>query len=479
MNKTVFGIFDCIRQVPRPSLKEEQISQWLVDFAAENSIECERDDAMNVVMRVPATPGYENKDSVILQAHMDMVCEKDEGVEHDFLHDPIQTYVEGDWMKAHGTTLGADDGIGISMALAILTNPNLQHPAIEALFTTDEETGMSGAKRLKKGLLHGKRVINLDNEDDGQICIGSAGSMETVGRMHYTACQPEYAEPMFGLRLVVTGLLGGHSGEDINKGRATANKVLVNFLYSIRDYDWFLASIHGGNLDNAIAREAKAELVVKEKDKHELIAAFNRYKAEVEQEFGALEKDMVLNLDSCDNLPTTYICGGKDLIKALYECPHGVVAMSQAIPGLVETSTNLSSIKMKEDEKGFYIEVVTLQRSSVDKELMAIQQRVAAALALGCDEVEHNDGTPGWNPNPQSPLLQQMCDAYNDLYGQQPVVRAIHAGLECGLFLLQYPDWDIVSVGPQLYDVHSPMERLSLSSTDRTYDWLCHTLEKM
>ncbi|MBQ0076185.1 MAG: aminoacyl-histidine dipeptidase [Bacteroidales bacterium] len=473
MNKTIFGIFDQIRQVPRPSKHEEQISQWLVDFAAQHGIECVADEAMNVIMRVPATPGYEDKPGVILQAHMDMVCEKNGDVQHDFMRDPIQTYIDGDWLKAKGTTLGGDDGIGMSMALAALTDTELQHPALEALFTVDEETGLTGAENLKDGYLRGRRLINLDSEDDGEIFIGCAGGIDTLAKMHYTPV--EGAMPGgFAFRIAVKGLLGGHSGDDINKGRANANKVIVNYLYQLANYQ--LAIIQGGNLRNAIAREAEAVFAVPEADKHEAIALFNQYKAQVEQEYGEVEKDMLLTLDSCP-MPAAFIAQDKAhrLINALVDCPHGMIAMSKDMPGLVETSTNLASIKMKEG----YIEVNTSQRSSVETEKHAIKDRVHTALAAACDEVTHGDGYPGWEPNVHSPLMEVTRQAYRDLFGQDPQVLAIHAGLECGLFLLKYPYLDMVSIGPQMYGVHSPQERLSISSTDRCYEWLKRCLEML
>lgn len=478
MNKQIFDIFAEICKVPRPSKHEEQISQWLVNWSQEHGIECQQDDAMNVIMRVPATPGYEDKEGIILQAHMDMVCEKNNDVQHDFMHDPIETYIDGDWLKAKGTTLGGDDGIGISMALAAMTDPNLRHPAIEALFTVDEETGLTGAMKLKDGYLQGRRLINLDSEDDGQIFIGCAGGIDTTARMHYTPVDNAQCtmHDCFAFRVAVKGLMGGHSGDDINKGRANANKVIVNFLYHLSPITYQLSTIAGGNLRNAIAREAEAVFVVPADKKHDVVVAFNLYKAEVEKEFGEVEKDMDLTLDSCA-MPEMIIPQDKAnaLIKALYDCPHGMIAMCKDMPGLVETSTNLASIKMKEG----YIEVTTSQRSSVETEKHAIKERVHAALAAACDEVTHGDGYPGWKPNVHSPLMEIVRQVYRDLFQSEPQVLAIHAGLECGLFLEKYPYLDMVSIGPQMYGVHSPQERLSISSTDRCYEWLCKVLEAL
>ena len=477
MISRVFDIFAEICKVPRPSKHEERISRWLQDWAAEYNIECIADEAMNVIMRVPATAGYENHEGIILQAHMDMVCEKNGDVEHDFMNDPIQTYIDGDWLKAKGTTLGADNGIGISMALAAISNPDLKHPAIECLFTVDEETGLTGAEKLKDGMLKGCRLINLDSEDDGQIFIGCAGGIDTLAKMHYEPQQIANSQRQIGIRLSVSGLIGGHSGDDINKGRANANQFLVWFLARIwPQTEVQLASINGGNLRNAIAREAEATLSVPMAYKEQIRIEWNQFVAQMEGVFGEVEKEMHLELETCD-MPETFIPADKAyrLVMALCECPHGMIAMSKDMPGLVETSTNLASIKMCEG----YIEVNTSQRSSIEASKHYLKWAVEQALSLACDEVTHGDGYPGWTPNVQSPLLEITKQAYIDLFKQQPQVLAIHAGLECGLFLEKYPYLDMVSIGPQMYGVHSPQERLSISSTERCYRWLCRVLEKL
>ena len=485
----VFEIFSQICQVPRPSKHEERISKWLQDFAASHNIECVADETMNVIMRVPATPGYEDHEGVILQAHMDMVCEKNGDVQHDFMTDPIQTYVDGEWLKAKGTTLGADNGIGISMALAAITDPNLQHPAIECLFTVDEETGLTGAMKLQDGMLKSKRLINLDSEDDGQIFIGCAGGIDTLAKMHYEKSQITNDKSQIAIRLSVSGLLGGHSGDDINKGRANANQLIVWFLARIwPQTEIQLASISGGNLRNAIAREAEAVLVIPMAYKEQIRIEWNHYVAQMEGVFGEVEKDMRLDLETTD-MPETSIPSDKAyrLIMALCECPHGMIAMSKDMPGLVETSTNLASIKMKTTSNDVkqhqtmsnYIEVNTSQRSSIESSKHHLKWAVEQALSMACDEVTHGDGYPGWAPNPNSPLLEVVKKAYIDLFKSEPKVLAIHAGLECGLFLEKYPYLDMVSVGPQMYGVHSPQERLSIPSTERCYLWLCQILRSL
>lgn len=475
--KAVFDIFAEICKVPRPSKHEEKISRWLQSFAAEHGIECVTDEAMNVIMRVPATPGYEEHEGVILQAHMDMVAEKDGNVQHDFLTDPIETWVDGEWLKAKGTTLGGDDGIGISMALAAITDKNLSHPAIECLFTVDEETGLTGAMKLQDGMLKGKRLINLDSEDDGQIFIGCAGGIDTLAKMHYEPSSISNLQSSIAIRLSVSGLMGGHSGDDINKGRANANQLIVWFLARIWPQTQIqLASINGGNLRNALAREAEATIIIPMAYKEQIRIEWNRYVAQMEGVFGEVEKDMRLDLETTD-MPETIIPTDKAyrLIMALCECPHGMIAMSQEMPGLVETSTNLASIKMREG----YIEINTSQRSSKEASKHHLKWAVEQALSMACDEVTHGDGYPGWAPNPHSPLLEVVKKAYIDLYKSEPQVLAIHAGLECGLFLEKYPYLDMVSIGPQMYGVHSPQERLSIPSTERCYRWLCQALKSL
>ena len=475
----VFDIFAAICKVPRPSKHEEKISQWLQAFASEHGIECMADEAMNVIMRVPATAGYEEHEGVILQAHMDMVAEKNGDVEHDFLTDPIETFVDGEWLKAKGTTLGADNGIGIAMALAAITEADLPHPAIECLFTVDEETGLTGAMKLQDGVLRAKRLINLDSEDDGQIFIGCAGGIDTLARMKYEPLKIEdlRSKNLLAIRLSVTGLLGGHSGDDINKGRANANQLIVWFLARIwPQTEMHLAAIQGGNLRNAIAREAEAVLAIPMGYKEQIRIEWNHFVAQMEGVFGEVEKDMRLELETCD-MPETFIPDDKAyrLIMALCECPHGMIAMSKEMPGLVETSTNLASIKMKDG----FIEVNTSQRSSIEASKHHLKWAVEQALSMACDEVTHGDGYPGWAPNPNSPLLDVVKQAYIDLFKSEPKVLAIHAGLECGLFLEKYPYLDMVSIGPQMYGVHSPQERLSIPSTERCYAWLCRTLQAL
>ena len=473
----VFSIFHEITQVPRPSKHEEQIRDYLISFARKHHIEYQTDTIGNVVMRVPATPGYEDKEGIILQAHMDMVCEKNNDTKHDFMTEGIDTYIDGDFIKARGTTLGGDDGIGMAMALAALTSTELRHPKLEALFTVDEETGLTGANHLADGMLLSRQLINLDSEDDGQIFIGCAGGIDTLARLYYT---PQPADTtLFPALINVTGLLGGHSGDDINKGRANANKLLVRFLFNIsKKTNLHIAAIEGGNLRNAIAREAQATILVPFDYKEQLRIDFNNYTAEIESEYKEVETDMQLSLSSTD-MPLTMLdqLTSDRLLLSLYACPHGVFAMSKDMPGLVETSTNLASVKMKADNKGTYIEINTSQRSSVESQKHNLKNMVECALRLSGAEVTHGDGYPGWKPDIHSHLMEVAQQKYIELTGTQPEVKAIHAGLECGLFLTKYPYLDMISIGPQMSGVHSPMEKLSISSTNKTWQWLKAIIE--
>ena len=482
--KEVFSIFHEITQVPRPSKREGKIIEWLKAFAVKHNLEHTVDEAGNIIMRKPATPGYEDKPGVILQAHMDMVCEKNNDTVHDFDNDPIHTYIDGDFIKAQGTTLGADNGIGMALMLAAITSDTLKHPALECLFTVDEETGLTGAFRLQDGCLQGKQLINLDSEDDGQVFIGCAGGIDTLAKMHYqpiSNIQLPIANSLLAIHLKVGGLMGGHSGDDINKGRGNANKILVRFLYqALSTFDIQLSTINGGNLRNAIAREAEAVIAIPMSYKEDIRIMLNHYIATIEAEIGDVEKDFFMHLETTD-MPALFVPADKAkvLIQALYACPHGMTAMSKTMPGLVETSTNLASVKMKEDEKGAFVEINTSQRSSIESKKHDIKQMVECALALACDEVTHGDGYPGWAPNPQSPLLEVTKKAYADLFAAEPKVLAIHAGLECGLFLEKYPYLDMVSIGPQMFGVHSPQERLSIASTGKCWEWLKAILETL
>ena len=468
----VWNIFDQITKVPRPSKKEEKIRQWLVDFAKQHNIECHLDATGNILMRKPATPGYEDHQTIVMQGHIDMVCEKNSNVDHDFENDPIETIIEGDWVKANGTTLGADNGVGVALSLACLIDDSFQHGPLEALFTYDEETGMTGANAIEEGFMTGKVLINLDSETEGQIFIGCAGGMDTVGLFHYTPAPAP--KDLYYAKVKVSGLLGGHSGGDIHLQHANANKILARFLTT--QPDAVLAAIHGGNLRNAIAREAEAVIGIPYSSKDNVVAELNQFAAIIEGEVGDIEKGMKLTIETVDTPETVIEKEVADrLIKALIVCPHGVQGMSRSMPGLVETSTNMASVKMIEPG---VIKVETSQRSSVESEKRAIAQAVATTFSLAGAEVKQGSGYPGWKPNTNSPIMKVCADTYRDLYGKEPEIMAIHAGLETGLFLTKYPYLDMVSIGPTMEGVHSPDERLYIPSVGTFYAYLKEVLSR-
>ena len=468
----VWNIFDQITKVPRPSKKEEKIRQWLVDFAKQHNIEYHLDATGNILMRKPATPGYEDHQTIVMQGHIDMVCEKNSGVDHDFENDPIETIIEGDWVKANGTTLGADNGVGVALSLACLIDDSFQHGPLEALFTYDEETGLTGANAIEEGFMTGKVLINLDSETEGQIFIGCAGGMDTVGLFHYTPAPAP--KDLYYAKVKVSGLLGGHSGGDIHLQHANANKILARFLTT--QPDAVLAAIHGGNLRNAIAREAEAVIGIPYSSKDNVVAELNQFAAIIEGEVGDIEKGMKLTIETVDTPETVIEKEVADrLIKALIVCPHGVQGMSRSMPGLVETSTNMASVKMIEPG---VIKVETSQRSSVESEKRAIAQAVATTFSLAGAEVKQGSGYPGWKPNTNSPIMKVCADTYRDLYGKEPEIMAIHAGLETGLFLTKYPYLDMVSIGPTMEGVHSPDERLYIPSVGTFYAYLKEVLSR-
>lgn len=470
----VFRYFEEICQVPRPSKREEKIVAYLKQFAEKNGLEYRVDGVGNVLIKKAATPGYENRKTVVLQSHVDMVCEKNNDVQHDFMNDTIRTIIDGEWLRAEGTTLGADNGIGVATELAILTDESLEHGPIECLFTIDEETGLTGAFALQEGFMNGDILLNLDSEDEGELFIGCAGGVDSVGDLHYETI--DVPADYFCCKVAVKGLKGGHSGGDIHLGRANANKILTRFLQRASQLgDLLLCEIDGGNLRNAIAREAHAIVAVPEALKHDLRAALNVFAAEVQAEYAVVDPDMTLLMESEAHQPTAIDRDTtRRLIQALYATPHGVYAMSQDIPGLVETSTNLASVKMKPNQT---IRIETSQRSSTAsaKEDIAIMVRTVFEMAGA--SVSHGDGYPGWKPNPHSEILEIAAESYKRLFGVEAKVKAIHAGLECGLFLDKYPHLDMISFGPTLQGVHSPDERMLIPTVQKFWDHLVDILK--
>lgn len=474
----IWNYFHDITQIPRPSKKEEKILAYLLDFAKEHHLEARQDKAGNVLITKPATGGKENVPTVILQSHVDMVCEKNGDVTHDFEKDPIETIIDGDWVKANGTTLGADNGIGVAAQLAVLASNDIAHGKIEALFTVDEETGLTGANSLMPDFLTGNILLNLDTEEEGEIYIGCAGGKGTKAYFKYK--EKDAPKKYFWFKVQVKGLRGGHSGSDIDRGLGNANKILNRFLFSImrKKYGMVLSGIGGGNLHNAIAREAYAVVGVKEKYKEEIRVKLNVFLAQVQNEYKKTDPGLDIHLESVQ-IPSTIIKKGvaEKLIQAVYACPHGVISMSQDIDGLVETSTNLASVKMLENHT---IEVGTSQRSSVESRKDDIVNMVSVVFDMaGAEKIVCNEGYPGWEPNPDSDILKIAKKEYKALYNKTPKVKAIHAGLECGLFLEKYPRLDMISIGPDMTDVHSPDEKMKISSVGKFWDYLVRILENV
>ena len=472
----IWKCFDEITKVPRPSCHEEQIREYLLKFAEKHDVNVKTDKIGNVVMTKPATPGHENAPTVILQAHMDMVCEKNGDVKHDFFKDPIETYIDGDWVKARGTTLGADNGIGVAAALAGMIDKDLVHGPVEALFTMNEESGLEGAQNVGKDMITGSMLINLDSEDDGEIFVGCAGGIDTIATFHYKrSFTPENFEYM---RISVSGLLGGHSGGDIHLGRANANKIIARFIWECSQrWDITVCSFDGGNLRNAIPREACAVFGIHSDHHEELMRALNKYANNIRSEYEGVEPSMKLDIKGCDR---PEFCMDSEtsitLIRAIYSAPHGVYSMSRDLEGLVETSTNLASVKMVGDDT---VVITTAQRSSVESRKMDMAGQVEAHFQLAGADIEHTDGYPGWKPNLNSTIMKISADAYEELFGVKPAIKAIHAGLECGLFLSKYPKLDMVSFGPTMTGVHSPDERLNIPTVEKFWKHLCRVLEKV
>ena len=469
---SVFHFFEEICQVPRPSKKEGKIRQYLTDFAQSHKLEYKVDEAGNVLIRKAASRGKENLKTVVLQSHMDMVCEKNGDVAHNFETDPIETYIDGEWLRAKGTTLGADNGIGMAAELAVLAAEDIEHGPIECLFTVDEETGLTGAFALKEGFMNGDILINLDSEDEGELFIGCAGGAGTTAE--FPCPTVKVPEGYFFFRVAVKGLTGGHSGDDINKNRANANKLLNRYLTAMMQrYGMCLCEIDGGNLHNAIPREAWAVCAVPMAYKEAVRVDLNIFLAEVEEEYSATEPNLSMELES--ETPRAEMMepeAMKRFLLAIYAVHNGVYAMSQDIPGLVETSSNLASIKQKEGK----IIVVTSQRSSILSSRKNMSQMVRAAFELGGAVCVTADGYPGWKPNPSSEILSVAVESYKRLFGTEPKVKAIHAGLECGLFLEKYPSLDMVSFGPTLRGVHSPDERMLIPTVDKFWRHLLDVL---
>ena len=461
-SQSVLEIFKEITRIPRESGHEEKMTAFLQKFAADRGLDCRTDATGNVVITREAAPGKENVPAIVLQSHQDMVCEKNSGCDHDFARDPISYVIEDGWMIAKDTTLGADDGIGVAASLALLDS-DIPTGKLECLFTISEETGMDGANATESGLFTAKTLINLDSEDEGQLFVGCAGGVDTTAVFKYTE---ESVDASFtALKLRVFNAIGGHSGDDINKERANTVQILARFLYGEYSGGYRLVSFNGGNKRNAIAREAEAVILLDAAGAKALEDRFGKFAADVKAEYHRTDPDISFECIRTEN-PGKAV--DKDtarrFIFALTAVNHGVLTMSQDIAGLVETSTNLAAVFMNVPGE---IKVTTSQRSSTDSAKKFMADKVEAAFLLAGAEVSHSDPYPGWTPNMDSHILDVTVASYRKLFGVEPEVKAIHAGLECGLFLTKFPDLDMISFGPTLRGVHAPGEKLDLASNEK------------
>ncbi len=471
----VWSIFDQMLQVPRPSNHEEKIQEWAMNFGKSLGLETQMDEARNVIIRKPATPGMENRKGVILQGHLDMVPQKNSDKQHDFLTDPIEAYVDGEWVTANGTTLGADNGIGVSSALAVLASKNLQHGPLEVLLTATEETGMDGAKGINPEVLKGDILINTDSEDEGELYVGCAGGEDANITFAYR--EEPVPEGFTGVKLSVTGMKGGHSGIDIPLGRGNAIKVFFRILNEVSlKLGVRLASVDGGSLRNAIPREAFGMLAVEKSKIEDLAALVEDIAATIKKELAATEPDMMVKMEETP-LPDSLIDQKtqEKLSFSVRACPNGVIRMSDSMEGLVETSTNLAI--MKSDPQTKTINGACLMRSSVDSAKTELGARIKAVFTLAGGEVGFSGSYPGWKPNLDSQILKIMQDVYKNKFGKTPKIMAIHAGLECGILGSTYPAWDMISFGPTIRYPHSPDEKVNIETVRKFWEFLVETLK--
>lgn len=475
--QAVWRNFHALTQIPRPSGHVEKVAAFLVDFAKKNGAEAEIDEAGNVIMRKGATPGYEDKAIVVLQAHMDMVPQKTKDSTHNFETDPLDVYIDGEWVKARNTTLGADDGMGVAAAMAIIEDSTVEHGPIEVLITKDEETGMYGAFGLKAGELKAKYLLNLDSETEGEILTGCAGGMDVVCSMGYQELDVDGTD-MEAYKISIKGLLGGHSGLEINEGRANANKLMARILFAaVNTNIAWLSSWHGGNMRNAIPRDGEAVVLVPKAKENEFVALIEKCKNIFLAEFSEIEKDgMIINAERCD-MPTKAIPADiqENIINAVMAAHDGVLRFIPSIPNLVETSSNLAIINIENGKA----EIAILARSSQDSMKQYLCNSLVSCFSMAGMEVKLEGGYSGWQPNPKSKLVAMMSDVYNKMYGKKPVVTACHAGLECGIIGVNYPDMDMASMGPTLLSPHTPSERCHIPSVEKFYNFVLEILKNI
>lgn len=473
----VWNNFYQLTQIPRPSKHEERVSQYLYNWGIAHGLESFRDEVGNVIIRKPATPGFENRKGVVMQGHMDMVPAKTSDSAHDFLTDPIQTVIDGDWVKTKGTTLGADNGIGVALALSVLESTNIQHGPLEALFTIDEEQGMTGANALSPDALKGDILLNLDEEEDGALCVGCAGGINVTATKKYTPCTGIPAAYSAWYLSADKGE-GGHSGQDIPLGRINANKSIARVLLTLlEDYGCLLVNMKGGTLRNAIPIECHATVLVPAEKEHDVIVAVDQMIQDILNEHHISDPNAEMTFDRSDATIKEFVPENEALsfVRALMACPHGPERMSEVISGLTETSTNMALVEI---EAGNFF-VKSLTRSSVDSAKYTLAMRETALFKLiGC-EVTTDGAYNGWKPNEKSEILQVMKDVYKKLNGKEPIVNATHGGLECGVFSSSYPQWDMIAFGPTLCFPHSPAEKLYIPSVGHSFDFLCEVLKNI
>ena len=473
--KALWQNFYSLTQIPRPSHKKDEIGAFLENFGKSLGLETLRDEIGNVLVRKPATPGMEGRKAVILQAHMDMVPQKNSHIPHDFQKDPIDAYVDGEWVTARETTLGADNGIGLAAAMTVLQSKDIKHPAIEMFITVDEETGMFGAFGLQPNFLKGDILLNMDSEDEGELYVGCAGGID--GDITFRYKEVEVEEGDVALKVSLTGLKGGHSGVDINLQRGNANKLIFRFLKdAVADYEVRLASIDGGSLRNAIPREAFAVVTVPAEGVDDVIAFVKEYEELFIDEFKSVEDQITFTVEQVD-LPTGLIPEEvqDDLINGVTACPNGVSRFIPELPTVVETSNNLAIIK----SDGNSIILRTLIRSSVESRKEELASMLESVFLLAGAKVDLVGGYPGWKPNLDSPILKEMTKVYENKFGKTPKVMIIHAGLECGIIGTHYPNMDMISFGPTIRFPHSPAEKVNIATVVKFWDYLMAVLENI
>ena len=472
--KAVWNHFANLNSVPRPSKKEERVIQFMVDFGKSLHLETQVDKVGNVIIRKPATAGMENRKTVVMQSHLDMVCQKNSDTNFDFDTEGIKMFVDGDWVKAQGTTLGADNGLGVASIMAVLSSTDIAHPAIEALFTIDEETGMTGAMGLEGGLLTGEILLNLDTEEDDEIGIGCAGGVDITATRTYT--EETIPENTSAFEISVTGLNGGHSGMDIHKGLGNANKIMTRLLFDgFTNYGLRISEINGGSLRNAIPRESFATVVVDTISKEPFLFEINELINTIKEEFTSLEENLTIELKEIETPASVMDLGVQEgLIKAIYTALNGVYRMSPDIEDLVETSNNIARVIVKDGS----IKIGCLTRSSSETNKWDLANSLRSAFELAGFDVEFSGAYPGWLPNVNSEILKVLTDLYIQMNnGEQPHVAACHAGLECGILGTNYPKMDMISFGPNIRGAHSPDERAQISSTQKFWKYLLEILK--